>query len=112
MDDGGPTASYMIFLVLLLIDVLFYGFSAAVKELNSKELSDQMEESGDKKLKRLYQIAINPQQHIDTVQLVVTLINLAAGSFMLDRFERLSYRVIAGAIVLYILLTFGVLIPK
>ena len=41
MDDGGPTASYIIFFVLLLIEMLFYGFGAAVKELNSKELSEQ-----------------------------------------------------------------------
>ena len=112
MDDGGPTASYLIFFALLFIDVFFYGFSAAVKELNSKELSDQLEESGNKKVRRLYQIAVSPQQHIDTVQLVVTLINLTAGSFVLDNFERLSHKLIAGIIVLYILLTFGVLIPK
>ena len=42
MDDGGPTASYIIFLVLLLVDMLFYGFGAAAKELNAKELSDQI----------------------------------------------------------------------
>lgn len=112
MDDGGPTASYLIFFALLFIDVFFYGFSAAVKELNSKELSDQLEESGNKKVRRLYQIAVSPQQHIDTVQLVVTLINLTAGSFVLDNFERLSHKLIAGIIVLYILLTFCVLIPK
>ena len=112
MDDGGPTASYLIFFALLFIAVFFYGFSAAVKELNSKELSDQLEESGNKKVRRLYQIAVSPQQHIDTVQLVVTLINLTAGSFVLDNFERLSHKLIAGIIVLYILLTFGVLIPK
>ena len=34
MDDGGPTASWVIFVVLLMIDMLFYGFGAAVKELN------------------------------------------------------------------------------
>ncbi len=45
MDDGGPTASYIIFLVLLLVDMLFYGFGAAAKELNAKELSDQIAEN-------------------------------------------------------------------
>lgn len=112
MDDDGPMASYLIFFVLLLIDVLFYGFSAAAKELNSKELSDQIEEGGGKKVKRLYQIAINPEKHIDTVQLVVTLINLIAGSFVLESYEPLPHKLAAGMIVLYILLTFGVLIPK
>ena len=137
MDDGGSMPSYIVFFVLLLIDVLFYGFGAAVKELNAKELSEQFEETGSKKAGRLYGIAINPEQYINTVQLVVTLINLVMGAFVLrvlsrvagrhiERgvMEKLSDRVIppamisiaalilAGAVLLYILLTFGVLVPK
>ena len=129
MDDGGPTASYIIFFVLLLIEMLFYGFGAAVKELNSKELSEQFEETGSKKAKRLYRITVNPDQYINTVQLVVTLINLVMGGFFLGVFIRYAGRLLewakfspslfaiaaillAGAVLLYILLTFGVLIPK
>ena len=38
MDDGGPTASYVIFFVLLLIEMIFYGFGAAARELSTKDL--------------------------------------------------------------------------
>ena len=69
MDDGGPTASYVIFFVLLLTDMLFYGFGAAVKELNSKELLELFEETGNKMAKRLYRITVRPEQYINTVQL-------------------------------------------
>lgn len=137
MDDGGPMASWMIFVVLLLVDMLFYGFGAAVKELNAKELSEQEEGTGSRKAKRLYEIVVNPEQYINTVQLIVTLINLVMGGFFLGTFvsigrhllekgvfERLKDMavppalvsslslVLAGALLLYILLTFGVLIPK
>lgn len=131
MDDGGPTASYMIFFILLLTDMLFYGFGAAVKELNSKELLEQFEETGSKKAKRLYRITVRPEQYINTVQLVVTLINLVMGGFFLRIFVRWAGKLLeqgvldispavissialllAGAVLLYILLTFGVLIPK
>ena len=44
MDDGGPTASCIFFFVLLLTDMLFYGFGEAVRELNTKELSEQFKE--------------------------------------------------------------------
>ena len=47
MDDGGPTASCIFFFALLLIDMLFYGFGEAVKELNAKELSEQFKEKGN-----------------------------------------------------------------
>ena len=47
MDDGGPTASCIFFFALLLIDMLFYGFGEAVRELNAKELSEQFKEKGN-----------------------------------------------------------------
>ncbi len=137
MDDGGPAASWIIFFVLLLIDMLFYGFGAAVKELSTKELSDQYEKTGSRKAKRLYGIAVKPEQYINTVQLLVTLINLVMGGFFLRVFDSVGRRllekgfferlkdiyvsptvlsvlsiVLSGAVLLYILLTFGVLIPK
>jgi len=137
MDDGGPTASWIIFFALLLTDMLFYGFGAAVKELSSKELADRIQETGSQKAKRLYEITVNPEQYINTVQLVVTLINLVMGVFFLRVFGTVtkgilekgasSYLsgiavapvalsgaalILAGAVLLYILLTFGVLIPK
>ncbi len=136
MDDGGPTASYVIFFALLLIDMLFYGFGAAIRDLNFKELSDQAAE-GSKKAKRLLQLHEAPEQYINTVQLIVTLINLIMGGFFLQVFGRMARRaldagvsihlkntavspglvtvlafILAGAVLMYILLTFGVLIPK
>lgn len=111
MDDGGPTASYIIFFALLLVDMLFYGFGAAVKELNAKELSDQFEESGSKKAKRLYKIVVRPEQYINTVQFVASLINLIMGGFFWKVYDSVPF-ILSGALLLYILLTFGVLIPK
>ncbi|NBJ92153.1 hemolysin family protein [Parablautia muri] len=137
MDDGGPTASYIIFFVLLLIDMLFYGFGAAARELSVKELSEEFKDTKNKKAKRLYTIAVNPEQYISTVQLVVTLINLMMGGFFLQVFSRVAGNliekgvpqnvvdmmlppkilsavalVLSVAVLLYILLTFGVMIPK
>lgn len=110
MDDSGPMASYIIFMMLLLIDALFYGFGAAVKALNAKELSEQFEKTGNKRAERLYAIAVRPEQYINTVQLVVTLIHLVMGAFFLRVFS--TALLLSGAVLLYILLTFGVLIPK
>lgn len=137
MEDSGPTASCIFFIVLLLIDALFYGFGAAVKELNTKELSEQIEEHKNKKAGRLYKIVDNPEQYINTVQFIVTLINLIMGGFFLQEINRVVDRLLveigvgrltygtvplqvfaflgiflSGAVLLYIILTFGVLIPK
>ncbi len=137
MDDGGPTASYIVFFALLLIDMLFYGFGAAAQELNAKDLSEEFKDTQNKKARRLYAIAVSPEQYISTVQLVVTLINLVMGGFFLRVFSKVAGQliergvpvsgggrvlgpevisaaalVLSGSVLLYILLTFGVLIPK
>ena len=54
MDDGGPTASIFLFIFLILVDMIFYGFSAALRELNIKEIAEKAENESDKKAKRLY----------------------------------------------------------
>ena len=132
MDDGGPTASYVIFFVLLLIEMIFYGFGAAARELSTKDLSDQVQE-GNKRAEKLYKIAVNPEQYINTVQLIITLINLIMGVSFLRMFSLAMERllegsagvylenrivlttlafILSGALLLYVLLAFGVLIPK
>lgn len=136
MEDGGPTASYILFFVLLLLDMVVYGFGEAVKELNSKELSEQSQEGGSKKAGKLYEIVLHPEQYVGTVQFVSTLINLIMGAFFYHRFfyvtvpilDRTAKRwfgiepngrlmvclamVLSALFILYIILTFGVLIPK
>lgn len=86
MDDGGPTASIIFYVALLLIDMFFYGFGAAVDSLNEKEIERRAEEepeekrSGDKKSIRLRAIIGNPIEYVNTVQLITTLINIVIGA--------------------------------
>lgn len=123
MEDGGPTASYILFFVLLLLDMTVYGFGEAVKEF-------KVEDGESKKEKKLYEIALHPERYVNTVQFVSTLINLIMGAYFLHRFyfvvSEMLHRVtetdglpitclamaLAGLFILYIILTFGVLIPK
>lgn len=129
MDDGGPTASIILFFLLLFTDVFFYGFSSAVHELGSRGI-----ERDNKKAERLKAIIANPTNYVDTLQLTVTLVNLIMGGFYLNLIQKfLSYQAVnslhlhermtepviqiaallaAMAGLLYILLTFGILLPK
>lgn len=109
MGDDGPTASIIIFIILLLIDVFFYGFGAALNELEGKELREE-----NKKTKKLTGIMDNPKMYVNTVQLAVSLIHIVMGAVylpMLAAYLEGSY-LAAAAILLYVLLTFGVLMPK
>lgn len=138
MDDGGPTASIIFFIILILIDMFFYGFGTAINCLNVKEVEKRVKEDKDKKSRRLSAIIDNPTSYVNTVQLVVTLINIIMGGFYLGLWLKgirrfvTSYlekgvletilpgmKVISGislvltvAVLIYILLTFGVWLPK
>lgn len=138
MDDGGPTASMILFIALILTDMFFYGFGSAIDSLNMKDIEKNAKEENDKKSDRLAFIIKNPSGYANAVQLIVTLINLTMGSFYLGIWLRWMRRLIeayakpdapealatgagvtgAAALFLavtaltYILLTFGVLLPK
>ncbi len=137
MDDSGPTASILLFLLLILIDVFFYGFQAALGNLNERETERRAEEDKDKKSVRLKLLIDDPSVYDYTLQLAVILIHMIVGAFYLGVWEnalrglfglireyapdldRLPASVIAGCVtavsllaLLYILLTFGMLLPK
>ncbi|NBI89579.1 HlyC/CorC family transporter [Lachnospiraceae bacterium] len=138
MDDGGPTASMILFIALILTDMFFYGFGSAINNLNMKDIVKKAEEEKDKKSVRLAAIIEHPARYVNMVQLIVTLINIVMGSFYLGIWLRgmrhfvADYikpassgaaalgagvtgavtMVLAVAVLTYILLTFGVLLPK
>lgn len=109
MGDDVPTASIIAFFLLLLIDMFFYGFGAALTALNGKELKDGEE----KKTKRLKKIMENPSRYVNTVQLVGTIINIGVGAVYLELLGAyINSCFFAAVILIYVILTFGVLIPK
>ncbi len=138
MDDGGPTASIILFIALILTDMFFYGFGSAINNLNTKDIEKKAEEENDKKSSRLAAIIEHPARYVNMVQLIVTLINIVMGSFYLGIWLRGMRRfvaayikpapsgaaalgagmtgavtmVLAVSVLTYILLTFGVLLPK
>lgn len=137
MDDGGPTASIIFFVVLLLIDVFFYGFGAALDSLNEKEIERRADEEKDRRAVKLKTILNNPTGYINTVELITTLINVIIGAVHLGILLRgisggLQFvaehqlklegapteviiaiaAVLSTLLLLYITLTLGVLLPK
>ena len=136
MDDSGPTASILFFAALLLIDLFFYGFGAALNSLNEKEVERRAEEK-DRRAIRLKKIIGSPTEYVNTVQMITTLINVIIGAVHLGillhamegglefltrrqlKLEALPAGVILALsavfstlLLLYITLTLGVLLPK
>ena len=116
---------YTVFLVLIFVNFLLYGFGTAIQTLN-KGMIEKSCEDGNKKAKRLNQMMEKPVTFVNTLQLVVTLINFIIGAFYVDVFamvirgwildERpflttVSF-ILSMVLLLYIFLAIGVLAPK
>ncbi len=85
-DDDGPTASLIIFFLLLITEIFFYGFGAAIQALNEKDVERKAQEEKDRKSVRLLHIMKDPTRYVNTVQLVVTLCNVVMGGWFLSFF--------------------------
>ena len=136
-DEEGPTASIIFFILLLLIDMIFYGFGAALDALNPKDVERKAEEGRDKKSLRLKKMTGNSAGFVNISQLVTTLVNVTIGTICLGILlrniipgllflteEKLKLTeipaevtavvaaVLSTVLLLYIMLTLGVLLPR
>lgn len=141
MDDGGPTATtfLLIFVIVILIDMLCYGFGAAIENLKPDDLrlgGDKEDDSPaplllreKKTVSKLEEILEYPGKYINTIHLLTLLINMilgviyirALGGFTYELLSRFIYNnlivqilsvVLAVIILMYVVLTIGVLIPR
>ncbi len=142
MDDAGPnaTAFIVIFVLMILIDVLFYGFGAAIENLKPEDLNrgDRDKEDdvtsallrrNEKKIHKLSLLLEYPGKYINTIQIVTLLVNMIFGVTYVGLFTDIIHGfafvnmanqsvskalsgVIAVFFLMYIILTLGVLIPR
>ncbi len=137
MDDDGTTvtAYLVIFAVMILIDVLFYGFGAAIENLKPEDIdkSDEDDSGGssrnNRKTEKLLQILEHPGRYINTIHLVTLLINMIFGLTYIRGLGSFAYgflgkyisnellghlvsNILAVLVLMYVVLTAGVLIPR
>ncbi len=140
MDDGGPSAFYFMGLALLLIlDVIVYGFGAALHNLKAEDLfgealgeGEEPSEEENEKVRSTGDIFLsglisNPTDYVNTVQLFVFILNIIIGRFYVERFgiivgsafsvfdETLAHilgQLVTAFLLLYVFLSIGVLLPK
>ncbi len=141
MDDGGPTATafLLIFVIVILIDMLCYGFGAAIENLKPDDLKFGADKDEDnqsplqqrekKTAQKLDEILEYPGRYINTIQLLTLLINMLLGVIYIRALGGFTYKLISGFIqnemivqvisyvlaiilLMYVVLTIGVLIPR
>lgn len=129
MDDGNPLLCVAILILFILIDAVFYGFGAAIQNMNANDLERQMEE-GDDKARKLLHIVNRPTRFVNAIQVSTNGIGILTGAVIfyhmgtgfthyLSRRGALAYPglslvglLIAGVLAVVLLVSFGIVIPK
>lgn len=131
MEDGGsPISGLFIFIGLLIINGLFYGFGSAIQSANENNIEKKAGE-GNKRAVKLSKLIAQPAYLINSIQIVVTLISMATGYFYIRTYSGLLYRLLVHInlnlekpvieifsnililmVLLFLILTFGIVVPK
>lgn len=135
MNTADAVLSVLLFLGLLIMNVIFYGFSAAIQNLNVAEVEEHFERMHDRKSKCILKVSQNIAKYVNTVQVVATLVQLIMGGFFLrigtgvvrsglrrlltgqegatvQQVLQAASAFLAFMLLIFILLLAGVLIPK
>lgn len=134
MDDGGAAAcTIILFFALLLIEAVLYGFGKAIGLMNENEIERRAKEDKDKKSTALYEIIQRSTIYVNSIQMITTLVDLIMGCYFLpiwinhftgwlkglsllrrtsDAGVHIIAVILATFCLMYVLLTFGTLLPK
>lgn len=130
MDEGSPIMGLIIFILILLLYLVLFGFSTAIQSINEYELSGKAIE-GRKKAKRILKIINDPAKFINTIQIISILSSIIIGIVTLNTYANIfanflfkatpninqqfgyfiSYTIFIIVIILMVL-SLGIIIPK
>ena len=82
MDDGYSPVSIVVLVLFILLEAVFYGFGAAIQNLNEGKLEEEAKE-GNVKARRLLDIVNQPGRFVHTIQITTHLIAMVTGALIL-----------------------------
>lgn len=111
MEDGSslPIWGLLILFLLLWLNGIFYGFSAAIKNLSENEILKQAMD-GNKKAIMLKKMLDRPVQFVNAIPLIVTASGISIGVFLVPGIIRLSRHYIDRLPAMALVLVFCVLL--
>ena len=101
MDEVGPTAS-IIFVVLLLLNMMIYGFNVAIEYLNEKEIEKSAQEDQEKKALRLMKLLEHNKECRNTTQLVSIFAYVFMGYYCVKHWIPGIHTVTSFLVLLYV----------
>lgn len=101
----GDIGCLVLLLVFTVLEAILYGFGAGSRQISESEVERRATEDGDKRAIRLLHIIEEPKKYVNTVQFMSTAMLLAMGYVARNR-------AVFYPLILFVILTFGILLPK
>lgn len=111
MEDGSslPLWGCLILILLLWLNGILYGFSAAVHNLSENEILKQAMD-GNKKALLLKKMLDHPVQYVNAIPMIVTASGISIGAFLVPWIIRLSRRYIDHLPAMILVFVFCILV--
>lgn len=124
MDDGGsPTVGILIFVVLILLDFVIFGFIAAMQNLNEAAV-EKLAKDGKEQAPLLLKYMDKTDRYTHVCQLLVLVAHMLLGFFQVPLWKRYFFPVVENALVsaavdilifavlILLVLVFGIYTPE
>ncbi len=127
MDEGSPSVSIFVFLLILIIDIFVHGFCVSIAHLREEEIEKKAQDNKDKISLGLMRILENDSRLISSMQFLGVVLNMLLGGivtygisgFFINRFdiagsELLRYVtfILSGLCIALLIMCFGIRIPR
>ena len=127
MDEGSPSVSIIIFVLLLIIDLVIHGFAVATAHIREEDIEKRALDNKDKISQKLLKILENDTKLKNSMQLLDIILNMSLGGIVTgliagyfigllgigtDRFLASLTYLISGLCVALVIMCFGVIIPR
>ncbi|MCI9594397.1 MAG: HlyC/CorC family transporter [Lachnospiraceae bacterium] len=132
MEDGYLPMSFGLLIGFILLEACLYGFGAAIQNVNTGKLEQEME-AGNIKAARLLRIVNRPTRFVNAIQIITHLVGMITGAYVVSAFRFYLEKILAenqlwmqsqeqirqmlllaviALILLVLMISFGVIIPK
>ena len=129
MDECFSPLSMVLFLVFIGLEAAFYGLGSAIQNVSEADLEKDAEE-GNKQAKWLLKVMEQPKYFVYSLQAVTNVIGLILGSYVLRswgsclglwivkttgwdvKLGGVLGLILAAIVILVVLISFGIVIPK
>lgn len=124
MDDGGsPTIGILVFVILILMDFIIFGFMAAMENLNESAI-EKMAKEGDKKAALLLKYADKTERYTHVCQLVMLMVHMVIGfyqvpqwmTFVIKEPAEIGFTIVMDILIFaaffLVILVFGIYTPE